>query len=34
MTISVAGTHSVHEHEDPEEAYALALLELVTASAA
>jgi hypothetical protein len=34
VTISVTGTHSVHDHEDPEEAYALALLELVTASAA
>ena len=34
VTIAVTGTHSTHEHEDPEEAYALALLELVTASAA
>jgi hypothetical protein len=34
VTISVTGSRSTHEHEDPEEAYALALLELVTASAA
>ena len=34
VTIAVTGTRSTHEHEDPEEAYALALLELVTASAA
>jgi len=34
VTISVTGTRSTHEHEDPEEAYGLALLELVTASAA
>jgi hypothetical protein len=33
VTISVTGSRSAHEHEDAEEAYALALLELVTASA-
>ena len=33
VTISVTGSRSAHEHEAAEEAYALALLELVTASA-